>query len=120
MPSDFIRSAMRGRWFHIPVARSKNERGREIFARSGPTFPPTPFTAWHLTQPLAANTREPASGSWLGLSADCAQAASRAQRASAATRTAHLTGMRIRNPFHRDPAAAERTLFPGRGILLES
>ncbi len=34
-----------GRWFHIAVARSKNERGRDARARSGPIFPPTPLMA---------------------------------------------------------------------------
>ena len=58
-----MRSVMRGRWFHIAVARSKKERGRGMRPRSGPMLLPTPFTAWHFTQPLAPKTREPASGS---------------------------------------------------------
>src|SRR5437879_5178931 len=114
MPSCFIRSVMFGRWFHIAVARSTNERGRIARARSGATLPPTPLTEWHFTQPLEPNTRDPASGSWLGLITGWAQIASSDTKNTATVRTVHLRLRIIGEPFichwNRDNA---RRYYPG-------
>src|SRR6266542_3398386 len=69
-------------------------------ARSGPTLPPTPLIEWHLTQPLAPKTREPASGSWLALKTGWADAPSNATSESA-TATAPTTARIIGDPFCR-------------------
>src|SRR6185295_4481005 len=90
---------MFGRWFHIAAVRSTNERGRIVRARSGATLPPTPLTEWHLTQPFEPNTRDPASGSWLGLSTGCAEAAAHDAASTATVRTVHLTLRIIGDPL---------------------
>src|SRR6266536_906042 len=69
-------------------------------ARSGPTLPPTPLIEWHLTQPLAPKTREPASGSWLGLKTGWADAPSKATSENA-TATAPITARIMGDPFCR-------------------
>src|SRR6266542_4059905 len=69
-------------------------------ARSGPTLPPTPLIEWHLTQPLAPKTREPASGSWLALNTGWADAPSNATSENA-TATAPITARIIGDPFCR-------------------
>src|SRR6266481_2338285 len=101
MPSCFIRSDIRGRWFHKAVATSKKECGLVLFARSGPTLPPTPLIAWHFSRPLVANTRDPAAGSWLALNTGCALALARATSESA-TAMAPTTTRIIGDPFCRD------------------
>ena len=82
-------------------------------ARSGPTLPPTPLIEWHLTQPLAPKTREPASGSWLGLNTGWAHAASSDPiKSNPATATATLTDRAIGDPFCRSPGGRRDELLP--------
>src|SRR3984893_141050 len=119
MPSCFIRSVMRGRWFHSAVATSKNECGRELFAISGPILPPTPLIAWHVSQPLVAKTREPAIGSWLGLNTVWAHAPSNATSESA-TATAPITARIMGDPFCRASATGGRVPTRRSPMLRES
>src|SRR5262245_34154204 len=93
----------------MAAARSKKECGRVVRARSGPTFPPMPFRAWHFTHPLVENTREPATASCPELSAGCADVVPDHQVNSAAATTAHPTITRIGNPFCPRHATAVAT-----------
>src|SRR3989338_4062184 len=67
--------------------------------RSGPTVPPTPFTAWHLAHPLVPNTREPASGFWLGPKTGWAHARPPGHRTSATARRLHFTVLLMGDPL---------------------
>src|SRR5215813_4014096 len=119
IPSCFIRSVMRGRWFQRAAATSKKECGRVLLARSGPTLPPTPLIEWHFSQPLAENTREPAIGSWLGLNTGCAHAPSKATSAAAIAK-APITTRIIVDPFCRHPTTPPHIFFRPPPMLRES
>src|SRR3990172_1785758 len=58
-------------------------------ARSGPTVPPRPCTAWQLKHPLSKKTREPASTDWAASCSPCGQAGAGAS-APAITSTSTL------------------------------
>src|SRR6266496_5224768 len=80
-------------------------------ARSGPTLPPTPLIEWHLTQPLAPKTREPASGSWLGLNTGWAHpTSSHPITSNPATAAANLTARSIGDPFCRSPGGRRESI----------
>src|SRR5207249_1016958 len=63
--------------------------------RSGPTLPPIPRTAWHLTQPFAAKTRSPARGSWVGPKSGWASARLGTNRTAERTSPERLTAFAI-------------------------
>src|SRR3989338_2955490 len=67
--------------------------------RSGPTVPPTPFTACRLTHPLVPRTREPASGFWPGPKTAWAWAPPTGHRTSATARRLHFTVLLMGDPL---------------------